>query len=670
MGVLLGACDGPAADRGLRRRRGGGPPRPQRPAAALDHHHPRLRPRGQRADRAPPIWARWRCSASSAPATPPWCGSARGGAAHRGRAARGGAAALPDAQGPSRGPLLRRPGRGAGRARPAAGRLRHDEGRPGRRPRPPRRGRASSPSARWATTRRPRPCSTIIRAGSTTTSSCASPRRRRLPSTPSATPGCSRRRWPSATARACGTRRGGPHYVFPHRILSAGELCWLSGQERVAVLDATFPAPPRCRGSGARALAAVAGAALAQAREMRRCSCSPTARWTRTRAPLPGLRLVAASTTRSSRPASATRSAWWPTSGSGTCTTARCSSPSAPTRSAPGSGSLTAGEHEETLPEGPAHRLRGSHVDDRRDPGLGLLRRQARGGGGPRSRVSGGRVSRGGRPPGGSARRCSTASGSSSTREAFDPETQGSRRTRASSATVREGRPHFNGPDAVRALHEASGYRQKARLHAPGSPEAYADVQRDRLGPRAHHPARPAAGEGGHAHPDRRGRARGGHALALHGPGHERGRALRARPSRGGPGHERAPPLLPARFKRAGRPLPEGIGPIANSGEGGFDKARIGTRDGNRSVQYAGARFTITPMTAARAAEAEVKFAQGAKPGKGGQLPGQEGLGPHRAPARLRARLRAGLAPREPQPLLDRGRQAHARELAPPQPAR
>ena len=70
--------------------------------------------------------------------------------------------------------------------------------------------------------------------------------------------------------------------------------------------------------------------------------------------------------------------------------------------------------------------------------------------------------------------------------------------------------------------------------------------------------------------------------------------------------------------------VPPGIGPIANSGEGGFDKNRIGRADGNRSIQYAGARFTVTPMTAARAAEAEVKFAQGAKPGKGGQLPGKK----------------------------------------------
>jgi len=67
-----------------------------------------------------------------------------------------------------------------------------------------------------------------------------------------------------------------------------------------------------------------------------------------------------------------------------------------------------------------------------------------------------------------------------------------------------------------------------------------------------------------------------------------------------------------------------GIGPIANSGEGGFEKERIGTRFGNRSVQYSGGRFTITPWTAATALEAEVKFAQGAKPGKGGQLPGKK----------------------------------------------
>jgi len=54
--------------------------------------------------------------------------------------------------------------------------------------------------------------------------------------------------WVFETSVALGDRSGlwdegqGPFYVFPERILSAGELCWLRGQERVAVFDATFPA--------------------------------------------------------------------------------------------------------------------------------------------------------------------------------------------------------------------------------------------------------------------------------------------------------------------------------------------------------------------------------------------------------------------------------------------
>jgi glutamate synthase domain-containing protein 1 len=54
----------------------------------------------------------------------------------------------------------------------------------------------------------PRPCSTGSPGGWRTTSSSASPRRRARPSTPSATRGCSRRRWPSATARGCGRTAG------------------------------------------------------------------------------------------------------------------------------------------------------------------------------------------------------------------------------------------------------------------------------------------------------------------------------------------------------------------------------------------------------------------------------------------------------------------------------
>lgn len=79
-----------------------------------------------------------------------------------------------------------------------------------------------------------------------------------------------------------------------------------------------------------------------------------------------------------------------------------------------------------------------------------------------------------------------------------------------------------------------------------------------------------------------------------------------------------------ARFRRAGRPVPATIGPVANSGEGGFDLTRLGGPEMNHSIQYAGARFTITPEVASSAAEIEIKFAQGAKPGKGGQLPGKK----------------------------------------------
>ena len=186
------------------------------------------------------------------------------------------------------------------------------------------------------------------------------------------------------------------------------------------------------------------------------------------------------------------------------------------------------------------------------------------------------------------------------------------------------GRPHFNNPDVVRALHDASGYAKHARRHAPASPEAYAEfsaIVSDRdpvtllelVRVRAGTPIPvedvepeenvlwrfmvPGMSEGALSEPAHRAVARAMNVLHRY---------------------------CRMKFARSGRPVPEGIGPVANSGEGGFDKARIGTRDGNRSVQYAGARFTITPMTAARAAEAEVKFAQGAKPGKGGQLPGKK----------------------------------------------
>ncbi|HLK14936.1 MAG TPA: glutamate synthase-related protein, partial [Fimbriimonadaceae bacterium] len=187
----------------------------------------------------------------------------------------------------------------------------------------------------------------------------------------------------------------------------------------------------------------------------------------------------------------------------------------------------------------------------------------------------------------------------------------------------KDGRRHHNNAEIVRSLHLASGYTQKLHAAEPGSRAAYYDFSRlvserppmnvlDTLHVREGTPISleqvepveaiawrfmaPGMSEGAISEPAHRSVARGLNVLSRY-----------------------------CRLKaaRSGVTL-EGIGPIANSGEGGFDKSRVNTRDFNRSVQYAGGRFTITPATAANAAEAEVKFAQGAKPGKGGQLPGKK----------------------------------------------
>jgi len=185
---------------------------------------------------------------------------------------------------------------------------------------------------------------------------------------------------------------------------------------------------------------------------------------------------------------------------------------------------------------------------------------------------------------------------------------------------TKDGRRHANNAEVVRALQGASGYAKKIHSAPPGSREAYDDYKSlvnsrpvvsilDLLQPKVGEPIpldqveaeeeilwrfmAPGMSEGALSEPAHRTIARAFNVIYRY-----------------------------CRIKLGGvRP---GIGPVANSGEGGFEKSRIGTRDGNRSVQYAGGRFTITPGTAARAAEAEVKFAQGAKPGKGGQLPGKK----------------------------------------------
>lgn len=189
----------------------------------------------------------------------------------------------------------------------------------------------------------------------------------------------------------------------------------------------------------------------------------------------------------------------------------------------------------------------------------------------------------------------------------------------------KEGRPHFHAPAEVRALQRAAGFGRSRDAGRSGDAEAYGELRRavrcrppatllDLLEPRPAQRAlpleqiepveaiawrffAPGMSEGALSEPAHRAVARGLNLLQR---------------------------WCRRRCHRAGTPPPPGLGPFANSGEGGFAKARIGRADGNRSVQYAGGRFTVTPETAARAEEAEVKFAQGAKPGKGGQLPGRK----------------------------------------------
>ena len=71
------------------------------------------------------------------------------------------------------------------------------------------------------------------------------------------------------------------------------------------------------------------------------------------------------------------------------------------------------------------------------------------------------------------------------------------------------------------------------------------------------------------------------------------------------------------------------IGGKSNTGEGGEDPARFvpdPNGDWRRSAikQVASARFGVTSNYLVNAAELQIKMAQGAKPGEGGQLPGHK----------------------------------------------
>jgi glutamate synthase (NADPH/NADH) large chain len=66
------------------------------------------------------------------------------------------------------------------------------------------------------------------------------------------------------------------------------------------------------------------------------------------------------------------------------------------------------------------------------------------------------------------------------------------------------------------------------------------------------------------------------------------------------------------------------LGARSNSGEGGEDPARYRTEKTSKIKQVASGRFGVTPEYLINAEVLQIKIAQGAKPGEGGQLPGHK----------------------------------------------
>jgi glutamate synthase (NADPH/NADH) large chain len=66
------------------------------------------------------------------------------------------------------------------------------------------------------------------------------------------------------------------------------------------------------------------------------------------------------------------------------------------------------------------------------------------------------------------------------------------------------------------------------------------------------------------------------------------------------------------------------LGARSNSGEGGESKERYGNEKNSKIKQVASGRFGVTPEYLTNAEVLQIKVAQGAKPGEGGQLPGHK----------------------------------------------
>ena len=105
------------------------------------------------------------------------------------------------------------------------------------------------------------------------------------------------------------------------------------------------------------------------------------------------------------------------------------------------------------------------------------------------------------------------------------------------------------------------------------------------------------------------------------------------------------------------------LGGKSNTGEGGEDPRRFepdanGDRRRSAIKQVASGRFGVTAHYLVNADQLQIKMAQGAKPGEGGQLPGPQGRQVHRLGAPHDAGRRPDLAAAAPRHLLDRGPQA------------
>ena len=105
------------------------------------------------------------------------------------------------------------------------------------------------------------------------------------------------------------------------------------------------------------------------------------------------------------------------------------------------------------------------------------------------------------------------------------------------------------------------------------------------------------------------------------------------------------------------------IGGKSNTGEGGEDPARYeplpnGDSRSSAIKQVASGRFGVTSEYLVNAREIQIKMAQGAKPGEGGQLPGLQGLPVDRKDPLLDAWRRAHQPAPAPRHLLHRGSQA------------